>query len=44
MTYQNLLNLVKTGSLKAEPPDQREFAGLVQRRPPIRLSAPASPR
>lgn len=29
MTYQNLLNLVKTGSLKAEPPDRREFEGLV---------------
>lgn len=30
MTYQNLLNLVKTGSLKAEPPDRREFEGLVR--------------
>lgn len=30
MTYQNLLNLVKTGSLKAEPPDRREFDGLVR--------------
>lgn len=29
MTYQNLLNLVKTGALKAEPPDAREFAGLL---------------
>ena len=30
MTYQNLLNLVKTGSLKTEPPDRREFEGLVR--------------
>lgn len=30
MTYQNLLNLVKTGSLKAEPPDARELAGLLR--------------
>ena len=30
MTYQNLLNLVKTGSLKAEPADRREFAGLLR--------------
>lgn len=30
MTYQNLLNLVKTGALKAEPPDAREFAGLLR--------------
>lgn len=30
MTYQNLLNLVKTGSLKAEPPDRKEFEGLVR--------------
>lgn len=30
MTYQNLLNLVKTGSLKAEPPDAREFAGVLR--------------
>jgi len=30
VTYQNLLNLVKTGSLKAEPPDRREFEGLVR--------------
>lgn len=30
MTYQNLLNLVKTGSLKAEPADPREFAGLLR--------------
>lgn len=30
MTCQNLLNLVKTGGLKAEPPDAREFAGLVR--------------
>lgn len=30
MTYQNLLNLAKTGSLKAEPPDRREFEGLVR--------------
>ena len=29
MTYQNLLNLVKTGALKAEPSDGREFAGLL---------------
>lgn len=29
MTYQNLLNLVKTGALKAEAPDVREFAGLL---------------
>lgn len=29
MTYQNLLNLVKTGALKAEPPDVRELAGLL---------------
>lgn len=30
MTCQNLLNLVKTGGLKTEPPDAREFAGLVR--------------
>ncbi|MBI1905281.1 MAG: hypothetical protein HYS20_03415 [Rhodocyclales bacterium] len=30
MTCQNLLNLVKTGALKAEPPDAREFAGLLR--------------
>jgi len=30
VTYQNLLNLVKTGSLKAEPPDRKEFEGLVR--------------
>lgn len=30
MTYQNLLNLVKTGALKAEPPDAREFSGLLR--------------
>ncbi|MEY4593338.1 MAG: hypothetical protein RIR18_2233 [Pseudomonadota bacterium] len=30
MTYQNLLNLVKTGNLKAEPPDRKEFDGLVR--------------
>lgn len=30
MTYQNLINLVKTGSLKAEPFDRREFEGLVR--------------
>ncbi len=30
MTYQNLLNLVKTGSLKAEPANSREFAGLLR--------------
>lgn len=30
MTYQNLLNLVKTGSLKAEAPDRKEFEGLVR--------------
>lgn len=30
MTYQNLLNLVKTGQLKAEPPDRKEFEGLLR--------------
>ena len=30
MTYQNLLNLVKPGILKAEPADLREFAGLLR--------------
>jgi len=30
VTYQNLLNLVKTGSLKAEAPDRKEFEGLVR--------------
>ncbi len=30
MTYQNLLNLVKAGSLKAEPPDSKEVAGLIR--------------
>jgi hypothetical protein len=30
VTYQNLLNLVKTGNLKAEPPDRKEFDGLVR--------------
>lgn len=30
MTYQNLLNLVKTGNLKAEPSDRKEFEGLVR--------------
>lgn len=29
MTSQNLENLVRIGKLKAEPPDQREFDGLV---------------
>ena len=30
MTFQNLNNLVKTGSLKAEPGSQSEFDGLVR--------------
>lgn len=30
MTYQNLLNLVKTGNLKTEPPDRKEFEGLIR--------------
>ena len=30
MTFQNLLNLVKTGNLKAEAPDRKEFEGLVR--------------
>jgi hypothetical protein len=30
MTSQNLENLVKTGSLKAEPASQKEFAGLLR--------------
>lgn len=30
MTYQNLLNLVRTGNLKQEPPDAKEFAGLLR--------------
>lgn len=30
MTYQNLLNLVKTGNLKAEPPNRKEFEGLLR--------------
>jgi hypothetical protein len=29
MTSQNLENLAKTGQLKKEPPNQREFDGLV---------------
>lgn len=30
MTYQNLLNLVKTGNLKSEAFDRREFDGLLR--------------
>ncbi len=30
MTSQNLDNLVKTGSLKTEPPSQSEFNGLLR--------------
>jgi hypothetical protein len=30
MTSQNLENLARTGQLKNEPPDQREFDGLVR--------------
>ncbi len=30
MTSQNLENLVKTGSLKPEPPNQKEFDGLLR--------------
>lgn len=30
MTSQNLENLTRTGQLKNEPPDQREFDGLVR--------------
>jgi hypothetical protein len=29
MTLENLDNLVKTGKLKTEPPDQKEFDGMV---------------